>query len=83
MDAVPDQRAPAMAGESAQREYDRRSSNREQRILEAHPKLGRLLLAVFNEPASTRVWAQGAAGERAVAAKLDALTGEHVVALHD
>jgi hypothetical protein len=82
-DPVPAQRAPVLAGESAQREYNRRSSNREQRVLKAHPKLGRLLLAVFNEPASTRVWAQGAAGERAVAAKLDALTGAHVVALHD
>jgi hypothetical protein len=49
----------------------------------AHPKLGGLLLALFNEPASTRVWAQGAGGERAVAAKLDELEGEHVTALHD
>ena len=81
--AVPDQRSPALAGGSAQREYARRAQNREQRVLAAHPKLGRLLLAVFNEPASTRVWAQGAAGERAVAAKLDELSGEHLVALHD
>lgn len=81
--ALPEQRATALAGGSAQREYARRSQNREQRVLEAHPKLGRLLLAVFNEPSSTRVWAQGAAGERAVAAKLDALAGAHVVALHD
>jgi len=29
------------------------------------------------------VWAQGAAGERAVAAKLDALAGEHIAVLHD
>lgn len=29
------------------------------------------------------MWAQGAAGERAVAARLDQLAGEHVVALHD
>ena len=48
-----------------------------------HPKLGGLLLALTKEPTSTRVWAQGAAGERAVAAKLDELAGEHVVALHD
>lgn len=83
VDAVPEQRSAAPAGGSAQREYERRSQNRERRILEAHPKLGRLLLAVFSEPASTRVWAQGAAGERAVATKLDELSGEHVVALHD
>jgi hypothetical protein len=29
------------------------------------------------------VWAQGAQGERAVAAKLDELAGEHLIALHD
>jgi hypothetical protein len=70
-------------GASAQREYDKRSARRDQRIREQHPRLGGLLLALSNEPTSTRVWAQGAAGERAVAAKLDALVGEHVVALHD
>jgi hypothetical protein len=74
---------PATGGASAQREYDERSSRREERIKTAHPRLGRLLLALSEEPASTRVWAQGAAGERAVAAKLDDLAGDHVVALHD
>lgn len=71
------------AGGSAQREFEKRASRREQRIRSAHPKLGGLLLALSNDPVSTRVWAQGAAGERAVAAKLDELAGEHVVALHD
>jgi hypothetical protein len=40
-------------------------------------------LALSNEPVSARVWAQGARGERAVAAKLDELAGEHVEVLHD
>ena len=71
------------AGVSAQREYDKRSARREQRIREQHPRLGGLLLAVSNQPTSTRVWAKGAAGERAVAARLDGLVGEHVAALHD
>ena len=70
-------------GASAQREYDRRSARREHQIRTQHPKLGGLLLALSKEPASTRVWAQGAAGERAVASKLEELSGEHVVALHD
>ena len=70
-------------GVSAQREYDKRSARREQQIRQHHPRLGGLLLALSKEPTSTRVWAQGAAGERAVAAKLDALVGDHVVALHD
>jgi hypothetical protein len=76
--------APApSAGVSAQREFDRRVQRREEAVRAAHPKLGGLLLALFNEPASTRVWARGAGGERAVAAKLDELEGEHVTALHD
>ena len=52
-------------------------------MLAEHPRLGRLLLAVFDEPARTKVWEQGARGERAVAAKLDELAGSHLVALHD
>jgi hypothetical protein len=74
--------APA-AGLSAQREFDRRVQRREAQVRAAHPTLGGLLLALFDEPSSTRVWAQGAHGERAVAAKLDELSGEHVIALHD
>lgn len=70
-------------GASAQREYDRRSARREHQIRAQHPTLSGLLLALSKEPASTRVWAQGAAGERAVASKLDELAGEDVVALHD
>ena len=71
------------AGASAQREYDKRSQRREVAIRSRHPRLGGLVLALTNEPASTRVWAQGAHGERAVAAKIDELEGEHVLALHD
>ena len=70
-------------GGSAMREYQRRSEHREQRVRAAHPKLGGLILALTNEPASTRNWAQGAAGERAVAATLDALVGDHLAVLHD
>lgn len=70
-------------GVSAQNEYNRHSARREQQIRNQHPRLGKLLLALTDDPASTRVWAQGAAGERAVAARLDALTDEQVLALHD
>jgi hypothetical protein len=80
--AVPSQQ-PGTAGMSAQREYEKRSAGRERQIRSQHPRLGGLLLALSKEPALTRVWAQGAAGERAVAARLDELAGEHVVALHD
>lgn len=74
---------PPVAGGSAQREYQKRASRREDNIRSRHPKLGGLILALSNEPVTTRVWAQGAAGERAVAAKLDELAGEHLIALHD
>ena len=78
-----DPRAAGRWWVSAQREYDKRSARREQQIRQQHPRLGGLLLALSKEPTSTRVWAQGAAGERAVAAELDALVGDHVAALHD
>ncbi len=81
--AVLPEQPRAGGGASAQREYDRRSARREHQIRTQHPKLGGLLLALNKEPAPTRVWAQGAAGERAVASRLDELAGEHVVALHD
>jgi len=68
---------------SAQREYDRRSQRREAAVRSRHPRLGGLLLALTNAPLSTRVWAQGAQGERAVAAKLDELSSDQAIALHD
>ena len=69
------------AGASAQREFDRRRTNREERVRADHPILGDALLALNGDPQSTRAWARGAEGERRVAAELDALPG--VVALHD
>lgn len=72
-----------LAGGSARAEYQRRAQRRETAIRSRHPRLGGLILALSNEPASTRVWAQGARGEQAVGAKLDELAGEHLIALHD
>jgi hypothetical protein len=71
------------AGGSAEREYGRRRTNREQRVLRAHPRLGRFLLAVSGEPQSTRAWKAGAEGERKVAARLDPLVEEGIAVLHD
>ena len=69
--STPASATPA-AGASAQQEYQRRSQRRQERIRQRHPRLGGLILALANEPASTRVWAQGAAGERQVGATLEA-----------
>jgi hypothetical protein len=74
---------PRTAGASAQREYERRSQRREQHIRARHPRLGGLILALTDDPASTRVWAQGARGERAVAIAVAELVGEHIEVLHD
>lgn len=79
--------APAVpvrqAGESARREHARRAERREARVRARHPRIGGLILALTDEPASTRVWEQGARGEEAVGAVLDALAPEHLLALHD
>lgn len=69
------------AGASAKREYERRRTAREERIRTKHPRLGGLMLAVSEEPQSTRAWAVGAAGEEALGRRLNELDG--VRALHD
>lgn len=83
------------AGGSAMREYERRKANDDARIAAQKQKvhavfgagfIGKVatLLAVDDRPRrSTSVWAQGAVGEERVAARLDALAGVGVVALHD
>lgn len=71
------------AGGSAQREYERRAIGRQERIRARHPRIGGLLLALVDDPATTKVWAQGAGGERAVGLTLAGLEGDHVAVLHD
>ncbi|MEC5151440.1 nuclease-related domain-containing protein [Cryobacterium sp. GrIS_2_6] len=71
------------AGASAQREHDRRKDKRETRIRENHPHLGGLILALSDEPQSTRAWAVGAQGEVALGQRLDKLSGSGVHVLHD
>lgn len=81
-ESVPQLDTPS-AGGSAQREFQRRAEARERRIRARFPRIGGLLLALVDDPASTRVWAQGAAGERAVGAALDELRSLSVYSLHD
>lgn len=70
------------AGASARREYERRRDDREKRIRQKHPKLGGLILAISDEPQSTRAWERGAIGEEMLAARLKNLAGP-ARALHD
>lgn len=72
-----------VAGSSARREYARRSANRDQRVRSAHPRLGGLILALTDEPQSTRAWARGAVGEEKLAQALAPLTLRGVTLLHD
>ncbi|WP_243399042.1 nuclease-related domain-containing protein [Cryobacterium zongtaii] len=73
------------AGASAKREYERRRDRRDSRIRDEHPYLGKLILAVTDEPQSTRAWATGARGEEALGQRLDKLRLSHpgVYVLHD
>lgn len=58
------------AGASARREYERRRDAREQRIRGEHPKLGGLILALYDDPQSTKAWERGAVGEELMAKRL-------------
>jgi hypothetical protein len=71
-----------VAGGSARREYERRKTGREQRIRAAHPKLGGLILALSDDPQSTRAWERGAIGEELLAERLKDLPSDMRV-LHD
>jgi hypothetical protein len=71
------------AGASAQREHDRRSDKREARIREQHPVIGGFLLAVSDDPQSTKAWGTGARGEERVGGVLDGLVSSTVRVLHD
>lgn len=70
-------------GASARREYERRRSQREDRIRAKHPKLGGLILALSDQPQSTKAWDIGATGEERLGAALDERVGERLRVLHD
>jgi hypothetical protein len=71
------------AGASARREHARRVAKREERIRSAHPRIGGFLLAVTDEPQSTRAWERGAIGEEKLAKSLNTLTERGARVLHD
>ena len=72
-----------VAGASATREHERRKTKREERIRARHPKLGGLILAVSDDPQSTKAWDSGARGEAALGTRLDKQTSESLEVLHD
>jgi hypothetical protein len=72
-----------VAGASAHAEHARRVAKRETRIRQAHPKLGGLILALTDDPQSTKAWGSGGVGEAKVGARLAELGGSDVLVLHD
>ncbi len=72
-----------VAGGSAQREYERRKDKRESLIREAHPRIGGLILALSDDPQSTKAWATGAQGEERLGRQLDAVVQAGIHVLHD
>lgn len=75
--------ATGVAGASARTEYERRKTKRAARIREAHPRIGGLLLALTDDPQTTKAWATGARGEELLGERLDRLTEHGVLVLHD
>lgn len=70
-----------VAGASARREYERRKANRETRVKGRFGRLGGVVLALTDDPQSTRAWATGARGEEKFAKALEGIDGLHM--LHD
>ena len=86
--AAPDEAVAAidrgLPGASLEREHDRRRSNREQAVRDAHPRIGGLLLALTNAPQHEAAFLRGLKGERAVAESLEKRTsGTPVITLHN
>ena len=74
---------PNSAGTSARREYERRRDARERRIRHRFGPVASIVLALTEEPASTKAWATGAEGEKLVARNLAVLEPLGVAVLHD
>ncbi|MFN8027121.1 MAG: nuclease-related domain-containing protein [Acidimicrobiia bacterium] len=70
-------------GKSAQREYERLAAKREAETMRRHPRIGEFIVAMTDEPQSTKAWAKGARGERRVGVRLEQAVGKHGVVLHD
>lgn len=70
-------------GASARRESARRKTNRDERIRAKHPKLGGLILALSDEPQSTKAWDTGAVGEERLGTRLNEFASDNLRVLHD
>ncbi|GAA3530903.1 hypothetical protein AFL01nite_18030 [Aeromicrobium flavum] len=71
------------AGASARREYERRKAKRDDATRAKHPKLGGLIVALRDDPQSTKSWDTGAKGEERFGGAIDKRVGERLRVLHD
>jgi hypothetical protein len=72
------------AGASARRRYERLHTQRETSARRRYGRLGGIYLALTNESQSTRAWATGSRGERALGAYLEKLHNDSsIIVLHD
>lgn len=74
---------PGDPGASARREHDRRRQRREANIRTKHPKVGGLILALTDDPQTTKAWATGATGEEQLGSRLNELSTDTLRVLHD
>jgi hypothetical protein len=70
-------------GASARREFERRQAKAAERIRAKHPKLGGLILALGDDPQSTKAWDTGAIGEERLGARLNEFASDMLCVLHD
>jgi hypothetical protein len=70
-------------GASARREWERRHERREAQVRSRHKHVGGLLLALSDDPQSTRAWGRGARGEQTIGANLELFRNEGFAVLHD
>lgn len=75
--------APGTPGASARREFERRQSNREDRIRTKHPRIGGLIHALSDDLQSTKTWDIGAQGEERLGNRLNELASDALCVLHD
>ena len=70
-----------VAGASLDREYQRRVAKREQDVRKRHPRIGRVILALTDDPQTTKAFRSGAEGERRAAARITERCGTRVLFL--
>jgi hypothetical protein len=78
-----DESSPGAAGQSAQREYERRHAARRKRARARYGPLGSLFASIIVDP-SVQAWQQGAGGELETARQLSRLVARSsVILIHD